>query len=503
MSPTEEPPSGGVEKRQPDDASNIIVTHTVGNNVEDANLTPIPLPQEWSSARKWLIVSSISLITFMVNISLVICAPAALAIGDDLNEHSAFLLVFYITVDNLGEALAPLYVGPLSERLGRLPVIHIYNALFVVFTLVSGFANSVAQIVVFRFLAGASVASIALNSPIIGDLFTIEQRGGAISIMSLIPILGTAVGPIAGGYVTQYLNWRWTFWLTAIGTAVLAGVLLLVMRETYVPVIKRKASGQKHQSASKYIHGWNLKTVRAVTLLVVRPFRILFSSPIAVIMTLFLSLHYGYLSLVGATMAMTFQQVYGFSESSSGLIYISLTVGTLSGSIFCRFTLDHFLIHGLPFRKKPPGFMPGPPYRSENRLIPMLPAMVTFPAGLLMYGWSLEYKVHWIVPTLASALCGFSLSASTAPIMSYLVDIFGDRAASAIAAALPLRYVMGAFFPVAAPYMYESMGHGWANTFLALTLVAASPIPLLVTIHPSRLKWIDKLTARPEKMARW
>jgi hypothetical protein len=97
----------------------------------------------------------------------------------------------------------------------------------------------------------------------------------------------------------------------------------------------------------------------------------------------------------------------------------------------------------------------------------MIPAVIAFPVGLLIYGWSLERGVHWIVPTLASALCGFSLSSSTAPIMSYLIDIFGDRSASAVAAALPLRYIMGAFLPVAAPYMYDTMGQGWAGTFLA------------------------------------
>lgn len=259
------------------------------------------------------------------NVSLVICAPASHAIADDLNDHRPFLLVFYITVDNLGEAISPLYVGPLSERLGRLPVVHLYNFLFLIFTMVAGFSTTVSQIVVFRFLAGASVASIALNPPIVGDLFPIEERGAAISIMSLIPILGTAVGPIAGGYITQYLNWRWTFWLTAIATAALSLILVLSMRETYVPVIKRKASKVKYQSANKYMHGWNLKTIQSIAVLMVRPFAILFSSPVAVIMALYLSLLYGYLSLVGATMANTFQEVYGFSESSSGLVYISLS----------------------------------------------------------------------------------------------------------------------------------------------------------------------------------
>jgi MFS family permease len=129
----------------------------------------------------------------------------------------------------------------------------------------------------------------------------------------------------------------------------------------------------------------------------------------------------------------------------------------------------------------------------------MIPAVIAFPVGLLMYGWSLERGVHWIVPTLASALCGFSLSSSTAPIMSYLIDIFGDRSASAVAAALPLRYIMGAFLPVAAPYMYDTMGQGWAGTFLALTILAASAVPLLIVIGPGSMPWVNRMTAKKPK----
>lgn len=58
--------------------------------------------------------------------------------------------------------------------------------------------------------------------------------------------------------------------------------------------------------------------------------------------------------------------------------------------------------------------------------------MVSCPVGLLLYGWSLEKRYHWIVPTLATVLCSFSISSSTTPIMGYLVDIFGDRSGCAV-----------------------------------------------------------------------
>ncbi|BCS22560.1 uncharacterized protein APUU_30785S [Aspergillus puulaauensis] len=458
--------------------------------IQDLEATDPLLPQNWSKTRKWLILIALSLMSLMVNMSLVICSPASTAMAQEFNNYDEFLSVFFITVPNLGEIIAPLYIGPLSERLGRAPICHFFNFTFLIFTMIAGFSNSFAMVIVFRFLAGASVSSICLNPAITGDLFTIEERGSAMSLTSLIPILGTAVGPIVGGYITQYLNWRWTFWLMAIVSATLAINMAVVLKETYVPVIRRKVRCDRAAAAAAvtprqtYFQGWGMTTVKALALLAVRPFVILSQSRIAVLMGLYLALLFAYISLLAATLATVFQEAYGFSESQSGLIYIAMTIGTLSGAIMCRFTLDYFLLRGFSFKQPDQAVPPRP----ENRLIPILPAMVAFPVGLFLYGWSVEKRLHWTVPALATLLCGFSLSSSTTPIMNYLVDIFGDRSASAVAAVLPLRYVGGAFMPVAAPYMYGRLGYGWGNSLLGFVLLVALPAPYLVVVHPQRMR---------------
>jgi hypothetical protein len=75
----------------------------------------------------------------------------------------------------------------------------------------------------------------------------------------------------------------------------------------------------------KYLHGWSIATVKALILLTVRPFVILSQSRIGVLMGLYLALLYAYISLLAATLATVFQEAYGFSESQSGLIYISMS----------------------------------------------------------------------------------------------------------------------------------------------------------------------------------
>ncbi|KAJ8122704.1 hypothetical protein O1611_g9778 [Lasiodiplodia mahajangana] len=444
----------------------------------------ITLPHDWPKGRKWSILLVVALYSLMVAISLVIVAPAGNVISEEFHNQSGFLSVFFITVPNLGQVLGAFYVGPLSERFGRVPILHVFNVLWLVFTLAGGFSTSISQITVFRFFTGACISSINLNPAVAGDLFLPQQRGFALSIASLIPLAGSALGPLLGGYITQYLSWRWTFFTVAISTGALIPISFFTLKETYVPILwKRalKAQGVTHSQDSRSgVFGNNvLAATKTLHLLVFRPFVILSSSWLAVGMGLYLAICFGYLSVLNSTNATVFQDVYGFSDGSSGLIYLSTTAGTLIASLYCSFTLDYFLVRGLPHKKQDPRLS----LRPENRLIAVIPALVVFPIGLLVYGWTVQNRVHFIVPILATFLYGFSLSSATVPIMAYIVDIFGDRSASAIGAILPLRYLVGALLPIATPYMYARLGYGWSNTLLALILIALAPIVLWAIVR--------------------
>ncbi|CAG8981469.1 hypothetical protein HYALB_00003040 [Hymenoscyphus albidus] len=183
-----------VQKKQA--GSNGGTDVDVQSNVEPP--VEISLPQTWSKPRKWCTVLIIGLLSLMVAIALVINAPVSDAISGEFDNHSGFLSVFYITVPNLGQVLGALYVGPSSERFGRVPIIHGFTALWLIFTMVGGFSTSIAQIIAFRFLTGATISSINLNPAIAGDLFAPTERGVALSIAGIMPLAGSAIGPIIG-----------------------------------------------------------------------------------------------------------------------------------------------------------------------------------------------------------------------------------------------------------------------------------------------------------------
>lgn len=72
-------------------------------------------------------------------------------------------------------------IAPLSEMYGRLPLYHICNFMFIVFTIACGLSKNLGMIIVFRFLQGTFGASpLALGGGTIADLIPIEHRGTAM-----------------------------------------------------------------------------------------------------------------------------------------------------------------------------------------------------------------------------------------------------------------------------------------------------------------------------------
>ena len=78
------------------------------------------------------------------------------------------------------------------------------------------------------------MASNVLNPAIIGDIFPSEQRGGAMSVVMLAPLLGGAVGPAISGAIAETMGWRQTMWL-AIGLAIVCEI-------AFLPVARANAS---------------------------------------------------------------------------------------------------------------------------------------------------------------------------------------------------------------------------------------------------------------------
>jgi multidrug resistance protein len=100
---------------------------------------------------------------------------------------------------------------------GRLPLYHTTNVLYIIFTIACAVSTNLGMLIAFRFLAGMMGSTpLTIGGGTMADMFPVEQRGAAMAIWSLGPLLGPVIGPVAGGYLSAAKGWRWVFWVITI-----------------------------------------------------------------------------------------------------------------------------------------------------------------------------------------------------------------------------------------------------------------------------------------------
>ncbi|KAF9877129.1 major facilitator superfamily transporter [Colletotrichum karsti] len=441
----------------------------------------------WSPLVKWTHVLTIATISFLVPVVSAMLAPAVPQVMSDFNTTSSLFATFVVSIFVLGFACGPLILAPLSEMYGRQIIYNVTNVIFMIATILCGFSQNEGMLLFFRFLAGFSgVATITIGSGTIADLMPREKRGKAVSIWSVGTILGPTIGPIIGGEVVDRgAGWRWVFWSISIVIAVVTIFTFLVLRETYPPVLLEwKAAKLRKETSNPNYRSYLATDLTPRELFrrsIVRPVKLLLCCPLVTVMCTYVAIPYGTLYLLYATYSFVFTEVYKFSALYDGLVFLPGGIGTLMGAYYIG-TLSDRIVR----RRIAAGGMSTPEDRLS--LIITVPAALTFPAGLLMYGWCVEYHVHWIVPQIGTAVTGFGSILIFSGIQTYLIDAFEGYAASAVGANAVLRGLVGAFLPLSGLSMYHALGWGWGNSLLAFLTLACAPIPWTLAIYGAKIR---------------
>lgn len=252
--------------------------------------------------------------------------PVANTIVDDLSNHTASPAVssLLVTIWELGEAAGPFLIAPLSEIYGRYPVMNVCNILFISASLLAAVSQSTALFIGARALTGAAVATNVLGPAIIGDIFENEQRGSAMSLVMLAPLLGGAIGPACGGVIAQTLGWR-TVLLIATGLALTCEIVFVTcFRETYKIVLLKRKIVRIQEEAGQEITGDASDEAghRLLWFAITRPFAVLFGSGVLLIMSLFGSVLFSYFYVLSTTLPGILESRYGFSPSQIGASFL-------------------------------------------------------------------------------------------------------------------------------------------------------------------------------------
>lgn len=245
------------------------------------------------------------------------------AIAEHFQVTDRVHLILLNSLYMVGYVLGPLFFGPLSEYIGRRPVLIGTLLGYVVFMLACSGAPNYSALLVFRLLCGINAAApTAVITGLYADIFdNPSHRGTAMALYMTITTMGPVLGPIISGFSSE-ASWRWPFWVAAMITT--PGLpFVLTLPETFAPVLRNKEikrrmkdGGNASEDDMAEIHPFNARKI------FLRPMTLLITEPILLSTSLYLALAYAVFYLMFQAYPIIFQDFYGLAPGPAGLLFL-------------------------------------------------------------------------------------------------------------------------------------------------------------------------------------
>ncbi|KAF8147738.1 major facilitator superfamily domain-containing protein [Mycena galopus ATCC 62051] len=437
-------------------------------------------PRNWSTARR----ATINLILTLWVLTLTYSSTAYVASIPTLMRHyhmSQEVAILGVTFTVLGFAAGPLLFGPASELYGRQIVYRLCGLGFSAFSFGTAFAPNAASLLIFRFLVGFFGAASINNIPAsIGDFTTPLERGRYTISYALFAFGGPALGPLVSAFIQQDAGFHWNFRVMAMFCTILSIPVALVP-ETHGPTLLKWRIAREGRAPPPLPFD-KIMPVFKVALL--RPLIYLFTEPMVMLVSLYFSVLYGILYGFFEAFTVVYLDIRGFKNTSFGLTYIALGLGFGIACIVLG-TLGQVLYE----KSAEVDTAKGLPTQPEARLgLPYVGAIIC-PISLFMFAWTAPFpSVHWVVPCIAEGLFAFSMLLIFTGFIPYLIDCYQMTAASALAAGMASRALVGSVFPLFTLQMYHTLGVQGATSLLAGIACLLAPIPFIFKVYGPRMR---------------
>ncbi|CAG8951815.1 hypothetical protein HYFRA_00005619 [Hymenoscyphus fraxineus] len=463
----------------------------------------------YTARQKLLIVAIVSVAATFSGFAGNIYFPAIPSISADLNV-SAELVNLTVTSYMILQGLSPSIWGAVADVHGRRVT---YLCTFTVFIgACIGLAKTshYYQLVILRCLQSTGSAStIAIGAGVVGDITIREERGGYMGIYQAALLSPVAIGPILGGIFSQTLGWRSIFWFLTIYGGIFILILIILLPETLRAIVGNGSIPAKGLSISllSYIKLHRPPTssppplqnpptttpalTKTKTLPVdfLGPLRIICSIEVT-LSILFLAIYYTTWQMIIAALSTLFKTTYSLTELQIGLCFLGNGLGSIIGTLTTGKLLD---IDYQRFKTRFGGRAEDFPLeRARLRSIWVWGPLQV--AGVLVFGWTLDYGVHVSVPVICTFVVGWAATSIQSVITTMLVDIYPKKSASATAALNLVRCLMGAGGTAAVLPIVNGIGVGW--TFTMLSGVMLVGLGLLVVQIKKGVSWRKRRLAK-------
>ncbi|EGW34487.1 ion transporter [Spathaspora passalidarum NRRL Y-27907] len=445
---------------------NIILQPQPSSNIND--------PLRWSNKKKHFQFFLVFFWCFMLALTVIFYSPLFVLWTEELNctlqqlsNGVAILFLF------LGVGVT--FVQPTALKIGKRFTYLFCTILAIVGCVVGAKATNIGHIYVFLIFGGLGAAPVDSLAEITGtDLYFQHQRSTAFGMVILALYAGSFLGPVASGFVTQGLGWRWCFWLQVILYAMIFIFFFFTLEETSFrrdleeedefeeeilhatksPTLKDKTESKEvevnindidetiprrtYKQRMSVVHT-EYNDTRSWLCIYYRPFFLIIFPAV-----IWSGLVYGSQMMWISLMSNTQSQLYGappynFSPNVIGLTNLGAFGGSCIGMLYGGYFVDWSTIK---LAERNHGIL-----EPEFRLYSMVVPTIVNAAGILAYGLGLNNGIHWAIPCVIGQGClGFAMGSSGSICLTYAVDSYHKLASECIVLILFIRNMVGMIF---------------------------------------------------------
>jgi EmrB/QacA subfamily drug resistance transporter len=150
--------------------------------------------------------------TALVAIDATVIATAVPSIVANLGGFAEFPWLFSVYL--LAQAVTVPVYGKLADVFGRKPVMLFGMGLFLVGSVLCGVAWNMSALIAFRAVQGLGAGAVQpMSMTIVGDLYSLEERAKVQGYLASVWGISSVVGPTLGGVFSEYVSWRWIFFV--------------------------------------------------------------------------------------------------------------------------------------------------------------------------------------------------------------------------------------------------------------------------------------------------
>lgn len=475
----------------------------------------------------FILISVACAAAFFSSLSSPIYLPAMPILEREMHV-STELINLTVVVYNLFQGLGPVIWGALADGYGRRPVYFGCLIVYIGACVGLGVVKSYGVMIFLRCLQAAGIAAtVSLGAGVVGDITTRTNRGKIMGIFQGWALLGGGFGPLIGGGLTEGLGWRSIFWFLVIASSCTLVAVYFFLSETRRSFVGNGTLWPEHwihrspwmmisprlrKRISKDPTGGDRDTLQERTKPQYLSFLLILKEPDVLLILLAASIHYSAWFMLTTALSGSLSDIYHFNSLQIGLGFISNGMGSIVGSFVSGSMLNFYYKRKFKMFQDQcvAEYIEAHGYDTQvdikdvpideskfdihgARLTLCLPMSAILAVGIIVYGWTIQYEVQYVCPLVFTFFVSFGAISYLNFASTLLVDIYPDKAASAMSCVNFCRCIIAAGMIAAVDRMIQTLGQGGCFTLVGGLCLLSNLCTLAV--HRWGPKWVAKRNA--------